>query len=70
MIATSNIHYWINGLTYTKCRGHVTIMTKEEEDKVVEWCKEMAQLEHKLELIQIKSTITQILVNHDGLGLK
>jgi len=45
-------------------------MTKEEEDKVVEWCKEMAQLEHKLELIQIKSTITQILVNHDGLGLK
>ena len=27
---------------------------------MVEWCKEMAQLGHGLELIQLKSTVTQI----------
>ena len=81
-IPPSSIHYWINGLTHTKLRGHVTVMTKEEEAEVVEWCKEMAQLGHGLELIQLKSTLAQIcqgsqthskmgfLVNHGGLGLK
>ena len=59
-IAASNIHYWINGLTNTKRRVHVTVMTEEEEDEVVEWCKEMAQLGHGLEIIQLKSTVAQI----------
>lgn len=35
-------------------------MTEEEEAEVAEWCKEMAQLGHGLELIQLKSTVTQI----------
>ena len=59
-ISAPIIHYWINGLTNTKRRGPVTVMTKEEEDEVVEWCKEMAQLGHYLELIQLKSTVAQI----------
>ena len=59
-IAASNIYYWINGLTNTKCRGPITVMTEEEEDEVVEWCKEMAQLGHGLELIQLKSIVAQI----------
>ena len=58
-IAASNIQYWINGLTNTKRRGPVTVMTEEEEDEVVEWCKEMAQLGHGLELI-LKSIVAQI----------
>ena len=57
-------------------------MIEEEEDEVVEWCKEMAQLGHGLELIQLKSIIAQIcqgrsnpfkdgfLVSHGGVGLK
>ena len=59
-IAASNVHYWINGLTNTKRRGPVIVMTEEEEDEVVKWCKEIPQLGHGLELIQPKSTITQI----------
>ena len=59
-IDASNIHYWINGLTKTKRRGSVTVMTEEEEAEVVEWCKEMAQLGHGLEIIQLKSTVAQI----------
>ena len=35
-------------------------MTEDEEAEVVEWCKEMAQLGHGLELIQLKSTVSQI----------
>ena len=35
-------------------------MTKQEEAEVVEWCKEMAQLGHGLEIVQLKSTVTQI----------
>jgi len=52
-------------------------MTEEEEAEVVEWCKEMAQLGHGLELIKLKSvkggqTHSKIgfLVNHGGLGFK
>jgi len=41
-IPPSSIHYWINGLTHTKRRGPLTVMTEEEEAEVVEWCKEMA----------------------------
>jgi len=59
-IPPSSIHYWINGPTHTKCRGPLTVMAKEEEVEVVEWCKEMAQLGHGLELIQLKSTVDQI----------
>lgn len=47
-IPPSSIHYWINGLTHTKCRGPLTVMIEEEEAEVVEWCKEMAQLGHGL----------------------
>ena len=56
-IVASNIYYWINGLNNTKRRGSVKVMIEEEEDEVVEWCKEMAQLGNGLELIQLKSTI-------------
>lgn len=35
-------------------------MTKEEEVKLVEWCKEMAQLGHGLGLIQLKSIVSQV----------
>ena len=59
-IPPSSIHYWINGLTHTKRRGPLTVMTEDEEAEVVEWCKEMAQLGHGLELIQLKSTVAQI----------
>ena len=38
-IPPSSIHYWINGLTHTKRRGPVTVMTEEEEAEAVEWCK-------------------------------
>ena len=76
-IPPSNIHYWINGLTHTKRRGPLTVMTEEEEAEVVQWCLEMAQLGHGLELIQLKSvkggqtpSKMGFLVNHGGLGLK
>lgn len=49
-IAASNIHYWINGLTNTKRRGHITVMIEEEMD----------ELGHGLELIQLKSIVAQI----------
>lgn len=35
-------------------------MSKEEEGEVVEWCKEMDQLGHGIELIQLKSKFSQI----------
>lgn len=50
-IFASNIHYWINGLTHTKRKGPLTVMTKEEEAEVVQWFLEMAQLGNGLELI-------------------
>jgi len=43
-----------------KSREHITVMTEEEEAKVVDWCKEMAQLGHGLDIIQLKSTVVQI----------
>jgi len=59
-IPPSSIHYWINALTHTKLRGPLTVMTEEEEAEVVKWSKEMAQLGHGLEFIQLKSTVAQI----------
>ena len=59
-IPASSIHYWINGLTHTKHRGPLTVMTEEEEAMVVEWYKEMTQLGYELELIQLKSKVSQI----------
>jgi len=59
-IAASNIQYWINRLTNTNHRGPVIVMIEEEEEKVIEWCKEIAQLRYGLEFTQLKSTVAQI----------
>jgi len=59
-IPPTSIHYWINGLTHTKRKGPITLLSVEEEEEVVVWCQDMAQLGHGLELVQLKSTVAQI----------
>ena len=58
-IPVSSLSYWLGGLT-TKTKGPPTILTLEEELEVVEWCKDLAQLGHGLEVIQLKSHVAHI----------
>ena len=51
------MHYWVNSITYIKQKGTLTVMTIEEEEEVVVWCREIDGMSHMLELIQIKSNI-------------
>lgn len=59
-IPPTSIHYWINVLTHTKRKGPLTVLSGEEEEEVIIWCQDMAQLSHGLELVQLKSTVAQI----------
>ena len=56
-IAPTSMHYWINGLTHTKRKGHLIMLTEQEEAKVVVWCKEMVDMGHGVELIQLKENV-------------
>jgi transposase-like protein len=59
-IAPTSLHYWINGLTHTKRKGPLTMLIKQEEEEVVVWCKEMVEMGHGMELIQLKANVAQI----------
>ncbi|XP_057842521.2 uncharacterized protein LOC131051937 [Cryptomeria japonica] len=59
-IPASSLTYWLSGLTTTKRRGPPTILSLEEEIEIVDWCKDMAQLGHELEIIQLKSHVAHI----------
>ena len=52
--------YWINGCTHKKQKGPLTKLTKQEEEEVVVWWKDMAQLGNGLELIQVKFIVGQM----------
>ena len=58
-IEPTSMHYWIDGFTHLKWKGPLTMLTKQEEEEVVFWCKDMAQLAHGLE-IQLKYIISMI----------
>lgn len=53
-IAPTSLHYWLNGLTRTKRKGHLTMLIYQEEEEVVVWCKVVANMGRGLELIQLK----------------
>jgi transposase-like protein len=59
-IAPTSLHYWLNGLTHTKRKGPLIVLTEQEEVEVVAWCKEMVELGHGIELIQLKANVAQI----------
>ncbi|XP_059073557.1 uncharacterized protein LOC131874281 [Cryptomeria japonica] len=59
-IPASTLTYWLLGLTTTKRRGPPTILSLEEELEIVDWCKDMAQLGHGLEIIQLKLHVAHI----------
>ena len=59
-IPVSSLSYWLAGLTTTKAKGPLTILSLEEELEVVEWCKDLAQLGRGLEVIQLKSHVAHI----------
>ena len=51
VVATS-MHYWLIGLTHTKRKGPLIVLTKQEEEELVIWCKEMDYMSHGVELLQ------------------
>ncbi|XP_059077024.1 MFS-type transporter clz9-like [Cryptomeria japonica] len=59
-IPTSTLIFWLSGLTTTKRRGPPMILSLEEELEIVDWCKDMVQLGHGLEIIQLKSHVAHI----------
>ena len=59
-IALTSLHYWLNGITHTKRKGPLIVLIEQEEEELVSWCKEMANMGRMLELIQLKSSVTQI----------
>ena len=53
-IISTSLHYWLNGMTHTKRRGPLTVLIEQEEEEVVFWCKDMAEMGHGMDLIQLK----------------
>jgi hypothetical protein len=47
----ANVHYWLNGLTHTKRKRLPIILTRDEKEEIVKWCKEMVDMGHGLERI-------------------
>ena len=58
-IAPTSMHYSLNGLIHTKRKGSLTVLIEHKDEEVV-WCKEMTDMGHGLELIQLKSNVAQI----------
>ena len=59
-IAPTTLHYCLNGLTHTKSKGPLRVLTEQyQEEEVVVWCKEMADMGYGLELIQLKASVAQ-----------
>ena len=50
-IAPTSMHYWLNGLTHTKRKGPLTVLTKQEEEEIVNCYKGMDDMGHGMELI-------------------
>ena len=50
-IAPTSMHYWLNGLTHTKRKGPLTVLTKQEEEEIVNCYKGMDNMGHGMELI-------------------
>lgn len=50
------------GTTTTTVRGPCTILSV-EEDEVVQWCEDMAEIGHGLQISQLQSTVAQIIEN-------
>lgn len=59
-ILPSSLRSWLNGVTSTKKRGPPTILTDEEEAEIVQWCKDMANIGHGLQVSQLKSTVAHL----------
>ena len=38
-IAPTSMHYWLNGLTHTKRKGPLTVLSEQEEAEVVVWSR-------------------------------
>ena len=58
-IAPTLLHYWINGLIHAKRKGPLTMITAEREQEGFFGCKEMVGMGHGMELIHLKSTISE-----------
>lgn len=56
----SSLREWLLGQTTTNRRVPRTILTEEEETEVVEWCKDMARLGHRLQVNQLQATVSLI----------
>lgn len=58
-IPTSSLRSWLTGVTSTMTRGPRTILS-EEEVEVVQWCKDMAEIGHDIEISQLQTTVAQM----------
>lgn len=59
-IPITYVRAWMMGVTSTIVRGPHTILSREEEIEVVQWCKDMVEIGHGLQINQLQSTIAQI----------
>jgi hypothetical protein len=54
------MHYWVNWLTHMKMKRPLIVIAEQEDVEVVEWCKDMDDMGHRLELKQLKENMTHI----------
>ena len=54
-IAPTSMHHQLNGLIHTKGKMPLTVITGHEEEEAVSWCKDIANIVHGIELIQLNS---------------
>ncbi|KAH9292343.1 hypothetical protein KI387_042469 [Taxus chinensis] len=59
-IPATNVTDWLYGKRTTKRLGPPTVLTENEEQEIVTWCKDMAELGHGLEVIHLKAYVAHI----------
>lgn len=62
-IPNTTLRSWMMEIINTERRGPRTILSIEEEVEVIQWCKDMAEIDHGLQVDQLQSTVVQIIGN-------
>lgn len=59
-IPETSIRDWMSGKTSSKKRGPRTVLTKEEEDAIVDWCLEMQRNGHSITFYMLRRKVADV----------